>query len=118
MGVAALILLILAVLAGTALLAELGPGLRERRPLVAVVSTHVVVATASVVVWLVAMVTSNAALGWLAAGGLVVVAALGTTALVRSRALAASSPAVVVVHGTMALAALVLAFAAAASHAV
>ena len=118
MGVAALILLILAVLGGTGLLAELGPRLRGHPTVRAIVTSHVALASITVILWLVALVGGSGALSWLSVALLVVVAALGISALVRSSpgstavddpaAVAAGvSPTVIVIHGVLAAAALI-----------
>ena len=72
------------VLLGTALLAELGPGLRAERPMLALVSAHVTLATIAIVLTLVGLVAEVSGLVWLAFAVLLAVAGLGTTMLVRT----------------------------------
>ena len=113
--VVALILLILTVLAGTALLAEVAPALAERRPILILVSGHIVLAVSATVLWIVALVGDSGSVAWAAFAVLVAVAALGATALVRTlrpgalpREMKVSTP-VVVVHGAAAALTIVLA---------
>lgn len=84
MSVAALILLIVTVLAGTALLAEVAVVLTASRPVMVLVSTHVLLATAAVVLWILALIGDTAGLAWGTFVALLAVVALGATALVRT----------------------------------
>ena len=103
--VAALIFLILTVLAGTALLAEVAPALTEHRSLLVLVSGHILLAVSALAVLIVALVGSGTGLTWAAFAVLLGVVALGATALVRTlrpgalpREMRISTP-VIVVHG-------------------
>jgi len=97
-GVAAVVLVLITVLAGTLVLADLAPGAGAGR----LVGTHVGAALGGALLLCAGAFAGSAALEWVSAGALVAAGAAGLAVYRRTRGIAGVSNAALLAHGTAA----------------